>query len=107
MSSTHMKMMIALRRVSTPIAPIVNSTADNASDSASIDLPPASDDDRPDDGHEQEDARQLEGEQIIREEWLRDTTDRAEITDRRGVVAGARHERFRKPSSSERCDLRQ
>src|SRR6478672_3609884 len=81
MSSTHMKMMIALRRVSTPIAPIVNSTADNASDSASIDLPPASDDDRPDDGHEQEDARQLEGEQIIREEWLRDTTDRAEITD--------------------------
>ena len=28
MSSTHMKMMIALRRVSTPTTPIVNSTAE-------------------------------------------------------------------------------
>src|SRR5215207_7624026 len=59
MSSTHMKMMIALRRVSTPIAPIANSTADSASDSASIDLSPASDHDGADDGDEEKDAREL------------------------------------------------
>src|SRR5262252_2587026 len=64
MSSTHMKITIALRRVSTPIAPTVNNTAESASDSASIDAPPASKNDRADDSDEQQNARQLEGEQI-------------------------------------------
>src|SRR5690242_19195719 len=107
MSSTHMKMMIAFRRVSTPIAPMVNSTADSGSDSASIDLPPASDHDGPDNGDEQEDARELEREQIVGEKWLRDAADRPEITHRLGVVAGARYEGLREPPPGEHSDLRQ
>src|SRR4029453_18713754 len=72
MSSTHMKMMIAFRRVSTPMAPMVNSTAESASDSASTDSPPSPDDNGAGDGHEQENARQLEREQVVREERLGD-----------------------------------
>src|SRR5438093_1874361 len=75
-SSTHMKMMIALRRVSTPTTPIVNSTAEKNSDSGSIDSPPA-EDDGTDDRHEQQDARELEGEQVIREQRSRDRRDGA------------------------------
>src|SRR3954466_9664377 len=67
-SSTHMKMMIALRRVSTPTTPIVNSAAERNSDSASMQVPPAADDDRTDDRDEEHDGRQLEGEQVLPEE---------------------------------------
>src|SRR5688572_4182408 len=73
-SSTHMKMMIALRRVSTPTTPITNSTAEKKSDSASI-LPPPAQHDRADDGRQQQDARQLEREQVFREQRLRDRRD--------------------------------
>src|SRR5689334_8673719 len=107
MSSTHMKITIALRRVSTPIAPIENSTADSASDSASIDLPPAPDDDSADDGDEQQDARQLEREQVLVEQRLRDAADRAEITNSLRVVASAGDERLRHSLAGERRHLRQ
>src|SRR5512141_361368 len=67
-SSTHMKMMIAFRRVSTPTTPMVKSTAEKKSASASIGTPLLADHHRPDDRGEQEHARDLEGEQIGREE---------------------------------------
>src|SRR5215218_8777113 len=90
MSSTHMKMMIALRRVSTPKTPMVKSTAEmnratsttggslrlgRALDPAGhrrrvVDavLPPLADDDGAADGDEEQDARQLEGEELLAEE---------------------------------------
>src|SRR5687767_6700136 len=102
MSSTHMKMMIALRRVSTPMAPIVNSTAERASDSASIDLLPAPDHDGADDGHEQQDARQLEREQVLGEERLGHAADGAEIADRDRVVAAAGGERLGETPAGQR-----
>src|SRR3954451_12919747 len=64
-SSTHMKMMIALRRVSTPTTPIVNRTAEKNSDSASIRFPPSRQGYRSDDGCQQQHARDLEGQQIL------------------------------------------
>src|SRR3954468_13936177 len=67
-SSTHMKMMIALRRVSTPTTPIVNRTAEKNSDSASISVPPARERHRADDRRQQQHARDLECEQIFVEE---------------------------------------
>src|SRR3954468_21904870 len=63
-SSTHMKMMIAFRRVSTPTTPMTKRTAEKKRDSVSIQSP-AAEDDRADDGCEQEDARQLEREQVF------------------------------------------
>src|SRR5688572_972527 len=106
MSSTHMKMMIALRRTRTPMAPMVKSTADNASDSASIDASsPSADDDSTDDGHEQQDARQLEREEVLVEERLRDASYRTEGADGVRIVATARRERLGKPGGHERHDL--
>src|SRR3954463_1997491 len=69
MSSTHMKMMIALRRVSTPTTPIVNRTAEKKSDSASIDhVAAARQRHRSYDCGQQQDARDLEGEQVFVEQ---------------------------------------
>src|SRR3954468_14626889 len=96
-----MKITIALRRVSTPMAPMVKSTADNARDSASIDASPAPEHDGADDGHEQENARQLEREQILIEERLGDTADGAEVANRVGIVAGTRNERLRQSFAGE------
>src|SRR5678816_331412 len=107
MSSTHMKITIALRRVSTPIAPIENRTADSASDSASIDLSPAPDHDSADDRDEQQNACQLERKQILVEQRLRHTAYRAEITNSLRVVSGARDERLRHALAGERGHLRQ
>src|SRR5438046_10046047 len=73
-SSTHMKMMIALRRVSTPTTPITNSTAEKKSDSASIGSP-AAQHHRAHDRREQQNARQLEREQIIGEQRTCDRWD--------------------------------
>src|SRR3954471_14438220 len=80
-SSTHMKMMIALRRVSTPTTPIVKSTAEKKSASASMAAPLLADHDRADDRREQEDAGDLEGQQIGREERRRDRPDRTRLDD--------------------------
>src|SRR3954466_11302998 len=78
MSSTHMKMMIALRRVSTPTTPIVNRIAEKNSDSASIDrVPAARQRDRSYDGGEQQHARDLEGEEVFVEQRSGDRCDGA------------------------------
>src|SRR3954470_13836921 len=63
-SSTHMKMMIAFRRVSTPTTPIANSTAEKKSDSASIGVSSSGQRDRADDRRQQQYAGDLEREQI-------------------------------------------
>src|ERR1043166_8463065 len=82
-SSTHMKMMIALRRVSTPTTPITNRTAEKNSDSASIsDLPAARERDGTDDGSKQQHAGDLEGEQILLEQRAGHGLDRALLDDR-------------------------
>src|SRR3954471_3986830 len=92
-SSTHMKMMIALRRVSTPTTPIVNSTAEKNSDSASIRFPPARQGHRADDRSEQEHARDLEGEQVLVKERTGDGLDRPISRDLSRRVIGRQAQR--------------
>src|SRR5437868_369873 len=77
-SSTHMKMMIAFRWMRTPITPMMNSAAVRASDSASTGCPPPRQDHGTSDGNQQQDARQLERQQIIVEQWRCDGTDGVE-----------------------------
>src|SRR5438477_11958722 len=67
-SSTHMKMMIAFRRMSTPTTPIVNRAAEKKSDSASIGIPPTGECHRADNGGEEQHARHLEREQVLAKE---------------------------------------
>src|SRR5213596_407963 len=75
-SSTHMKMMIALRRVSTPITPITNRMALKNSDSVSIRaVPPLAKHHRTDDRGEQQYARHLEGQQILVEQRAGERSD--------------------------------
>src|SRR6187431_1535194 len=66
-SSTHMKMMIALRRVSTPMTPIAKSAAERASDSASTgaSISPTTEHNCTCDRDEKQNARQLEREEIF------------------------------------------
>src|SRR5487761_2494037 len=85
-SSTHMKRMMALRRVSTPTTPIANSTAEKNSDSASIG-PPDSQDHGADDGGKEHHARDFEGEQILMEERPGERRDGALGGHLRGRVA--------------------
>src|SRR3954467_7675858 len=86
-SSTHMKMMIAFRRVSTPTTPITNSTAEKKSDSASIGFPPPRERDRADNRRQQQHAGDLEGEQILAEQRTGHRLDRTLSRDlHRGVV---------------------
>src|ERR1051325_3310932 len=99
-SSTHMKMMIAFRRVSTPTTPITNSTAEKKSDSASIGflLASACQGDGTHDGGEQQDAGEFEGEQILVEERPGHGLERALGGDLRRRVVGGQSEnvgRFR------------
>src|SRR5215207_2418491 len=88
-----MKMMIAFRRVSTPMTPIVNRTAESASDSASIDVSPSAENDSACDCNEQQHARQLEREQVFIEEWPRHSTYCAVLCHLLGVEA-CRHGEF-------------
>src|SRR5688572_10052833 len=67
-----MKMMIALRWISTPMTPTMKSAAVSARDSASTGRPPSSQDDRTSDRHQQKHARQLEGEQVLSEQRFGD-----------------------------------
>src|SRR5688572_2627094 len=88
-SSTHMKMMIAFRRVRTPTTPIVNSTAEKNSASAS-NSPPASrlpEHDRADDGGEEQHARDLERQQVFVEQRLGDWSDHPALGDLPGRLA--------------------
>src|SRR5437762_10871560 len=80
-SSTHMKMMIAFRRVSTPTTPIVKSTAEKKSDSASIDVLPLGEGDSADNRREQQYAGDLEREQVLPEQRTGDRLDRAKRCD--------------------------
>src|SRR4051812_17861685 len=81
-SSTHMKMMIALRRVSTPTTPIVNRIAEKKSDSASIDrVSAARQRDRSYDGSQQQHARDFEREQVFVEQRPCDRRDRTDSRD--------------------------
>src|SRR4051812_32901086 len=95
-SSTHMKMMIAFRRVSTPTTPIANSTAEKKSDSASIGLPSAGQRHRADDGGEQQDAGDFKGQQILVEERTGDWLNGAHRLDLLRGVAGGQPERVRR-----------
>src|SRR3954451_12768582 len=94
-SSTHMKMMIALRRVSTPTTPMLKSSAEKNSDSASISIPPACQRDRSDNCGEQEYARDLEGEQVFMEQRTGDGLDRTICGDLRRGIVGRETQRVR------------
>src|SRR5689334_22310745 len=106
-SSTHMKMMIAFRRVSTPMTPIVNSAAERKSDSASTDVPPAAEGDGADDGHEQHDGSQLEGEQVVLEQRLGDRAHRVALEQRALGEVGRHRELLRIVDAQLRADERQ
>src|SRR5215467_6033018 len=68
-SSTHMKTMIAFRRMSTPKTPITNSTAEKNRDSASMFLSALlAEDHGADDRRQEQDARNLERQQVLIEE---------------------------------------
>src|SRR5512145_2242335 len=77
-SSTHMKITIALRRSSTPATPRVKSTAEmaNAGLSSMLELSFRKNDGAHD-GREEQQARDLEGNQICLEQWIRDGADHA------------------------------
>src|SRR6185437_4076619 len=94
-SSTHMKMMIALRRVRTPTTPIVNSTAEKNSDSASIGLPASREGDGAYDRGEQHHARDLEREQVFMKERSGHRLDRPEGVDLPGGVSCRQAQRLR------------
>src|SRR6266566_1079802 len=78
-SSTHMKMMMALRCTRTPITPMMKSAAVSASDSASTDYPPSTKHNGARDSDEQKYAGKLERQQIIREERLGNHPDGVEL----------------------------
>src|SRR4051812_43813710 len=85
MSSTHMNTMIALRRISTPNTPIVNSTAEKNSASANMWLVSFASlftqHHRADDRGEEQDARHLERQQIFVEHGRGDRRHRAGLLD--------------------------
>src|SRR4051812_45695501 len=95
-SSTHMKMMIAFRRVSTPTTPIVNRTAEKNSDSASIGFPASREGDGSYDGGEQQHARDLEREQVFVEQRPGDRRDGADARDLLRREVGRQLERLRR-----------
>src|SRR4029079_5737692 len=80
-SSTHMKMMIALRRVSTPTTPIVNNAAESARDSASTrsSVSSTAKNHSAVNRHQQQHARQFKSEQIFVEQRSRDSSNRTEF----------------------------
>src|ERR1035437_11064824 len=89
-----MKMMIALRRVSTPMTPIAKSTALKNSDSASFStLLPLAEHQRADDGGEQQHARHLEGEEVFVKERAGERRDRAVPRHLIGETLLGKHER--------------
>src|SRR6476619_5069545 len=76
-----MKMMMALRWIRTPITPMMKSAAVSARDSASTDSPPAAEHDCARNRDEQQNARQLEGQQILIEERLGDRAHRIQLVE--------------------------
>src|SRR4029078_755535 len=107
-SSTHMNTMIALRRISTPNRPIRKSTPEKKSASPSMfvsALFPKHH--RADDRREQQNARDLEREEVFVEKRRRDRSDRAGLRDLPSREAlGERRDR-RRARLGEREDLGQ
>src|SRR5689334_9898473 len=103
MSSTHMKMMIALRRNSTPATPIVKSTAENGSarSKSILELPLRQDDGAHDRGEEQH-ARDLEGNQVGVEQRIGDGADDALMLLQRLDGAGRQLDRRREGRPGDR-----
>src|ERR1700680_497293 len=100
-----MKMMIAFRWIRTPITPMMKSAAVRASDSASTGGPPPSEYDRARYGYEEKDARQLERQQVVSEEWLRDHAHGVQLP-KLLLVEVARHEELLwKPGPDDHHDL--
>src|SRR5215213_7892376 len=107
-SSTHMKMMMALRRVSTPTTPIVNRTAEKKSDSASIDRISASRErDGAYDGGQEQNARDLERQQVFVKQRSGDRGDRPRRRDLLRREVRRQLERLRRLRPSHREDHRQ
>src|SRR5437867_12804611 len=101
-----MKMMMALRRVSTPTRPITNNAAEKKSDSASIGSPTPQHDGA-DDRDEQQHARDLERQQILGEQRSRDGRDSALDRDVLRDVAGRERESLGYARPRQRENLRE
>src|SRR5690349_17071020 len=79
-SSTHMKITIALRRTRTPATPITNRIAETIrAGPSSISDPPLGEDYRADDRCEQQHGGQLERHQVLLEERLGDVARNAPV----------------------------
>src|SRR5688572_13715838 len=102
-----MKMMMAFRWVSTPITPIVKSAAVSASDSASTDRSPSSEHDRAGNRNEQQHTGELEGQQILVEQRLRDHANRIELLDLALIVSRRDDERGRDTAARDNHDFRE
>src|SRR5688572_6327803 len=105
-SSTHMKMMMALRRVRTPTTPMVNSTAEKKMASAST-LPPSSQDHRADDRGQQQDAGELERQQVFGKKRPGDRRDHAFPLHLSRDRARLQRQGFGHPGPRQRSDLRE
>src|SRR3954464_5306322 len=86
-----MKMMIAFRWTRTPTTPMMKSAAVSASDSASTGGPPPAKYDGASDRHQQQNARELECQQIILEQGLGDGAHRIQLLELL-LVEVARHD---------------
>src|SRR5215467_2170968 len=107
-SSTHMKTMIAFRRMSTPNTPITNSTAEKNSASASMFLPSLfAEHHGAHDRRQEQDARDLEREQILVEERPRKRRDGARLLDLSREVSRRQREQRRQLGARHGEDLRE
>src|SRR5690348_3273732 len=107
-NSTHMNTMIAFRRINTPKTPIVNSTAEKNSASASIVLSALfAENHRADDRREKQDARHFEREQILIEERPGHRRDGAVLGDLARRETLRQREIDRRLGPRQREDLRE
>src|SRR5688572_3681505 len=102
-----MKMMMAFRWVSTPITPIVKSAAVSASDSASTDRSPSSEHNRAGNRNEQQHTGELEGQQVLVEQGLRNHADRVELLQLAFVVSRRNDQRRRQATARDHHDFRE
>src|SRR5262245_30636283 len=107
-SSTHMKTMIAFRRMSTPKTPITNSTAEKKSASASMFFPSLlAEHDSAHDRRQEQNARDLEREQILVEERPRKRRDGPRLLDLFREISGRQREERRQLGPRDGGDLRE
>src|SRR5262245_35895431 len=107
-SSMHMKITIAFRRSSTPATPRVKSTAEmaNAGLRSMLELS-FREHDGAHDGREQQQARDLEGDQIRLEQWIRDGADHSLAYLHLGDGSGRQLDGVRRGSLSQDPQLEQ